>query len=414
MNIYIRILFIVFCLCFSLESMAQHIASLKITPSKGGLGIPVIELNSYDKLRIDFDDISEQGYSFAYRIIHCNADYSPSNMRPIEYLIGRDYNDIHNIELSFNSRVNYTHYSFEFPNVLQKPKISGNFKIEIYEMSDADKILADIYFYVCETKVSIKADVIAPHRVEYRRSKQELKIEVEPNPNAIKIINAQQNLKLFVQQNLNINTRIRIPISYISGNKYEFRDNTLLVFDGLNEFRNVDTRSLNYASRNVESLEIVNNIWNIIMYEDKPKQYTEYSDNDDINGDFIIKANNYSNSNIEADYSFVHFYLKSNILDGDIHILGSFNSWTKSKDNKMEFNADLGLYTLTLPLKQGFYDYTYVISKDGIDNYTDLEGNFQETKNDYYIYVYYRDAGGRYDRLIGIRRVNSIEESSKY
>ncbi|MEG2667004.1 MAG: DUF5103 domain-containing protein, partial [Bacteroidales bacterium] len=113
-------------------------------------------------------------------------------------------------------------------------------------------------------------------------------------------------------------------------------------------------------------------------------------------------------SDIEADYAYVHFFLKSEaLLACDVYVLGQFNQWQASQESKMSYNRDIQSYVLSLLLKQGFYDYTYLCKTQQKDYYIRMEKNFQDTENDYYIFVFYRNPGGRYDQLIGIRKVNS-------
>lgn len=62
----------------------------------------------------------------------------------------------------------------------------------------------------------------------------------------------------------------------------------------------------------------------------------------------------------------------------------------------------------TIKLKQGFYNYKYVIKKE--DQTLDLNaigGNFHFTENNYLILVYYRNFGDLYDSIIGIGNANS-------
>jgi hypothetical protein len=72
-----------------------------------------------------------------------------------------------------------------------------------------------------------------------------------------------------------------------------------------------------------------------------------------------------------------------------------------------------GIYTVTTELKRGIYDYQYVTAIDNgnsIDNvdWYSLEGNFWETSNDYYIFVYYKSLkNGGYDQIIGYTKINS-------
>jgi len=60
-------------------------------------------------------------------------------------------------------------------------------------------------------------------------------------------------------------------------------------------------------------------------------------------------------------------------------------------------------------LKQGYYNYLYVVQDhtNKNTNLTFIEGSHYQTKNDYYIYVYYREIGKNYEQLIGFKKTSS-------
>ena len=67
-------------------------------------------------------------------------------------------------------------------------------------------------------------------------------------------------------------------------------------------------------------------------------------------------------------------------------------------------------YTKRLFLKQGYYNYLYIV-KDGKTNRPDLsliEGNHWETENEYTVWVYFHENGDLYDRLIAVQDFSSI------
>ena len=76
-----------------------------------------------------------------------------------------------------------------------------------------------------------------------------------------------------------------------------------------------------------------------------------------------------------------------------------------------KMNESAGIYSITVPLKRGIYDYQYVvadISNGQIVN-TDwlvLEGNTWLNNKEYDIFLYYneQDKGG-YERIIGYKRI---------
>jgi hypothetical protein len=75
----------------------------------------------------------------------------------------------------------------------------------------------------------------------------------------------------------------------------------------------------------------------------------------------------------------------------------------------MTWNFDTSAYELTLLLKQGYYNYIYVYVPNGshVADHKNLEGSHWQTENDYQIFVYFREMGSRYDRLVGYRQLNS-------
>ena len=65
-------------------------------------------------------------------------------------------------------------------------------------------------------------------------------------------------------------------------------------------------------------------------------------------------------------------------------------------------------YEATLLLKQGYYNYRYLFVPDGdmdanltVESFKPVEGNYFQTENQYTALVYFREIGGRTDRLVG-------------
>ena len=117
----------------------------------------------------------------------------------------------------------------------------------------------------------------------------------------------------------------------------------------------------------------------------------------------------------EADYTMVHFSLIQEELTGkDIHIYGNFNAFAIEPLTKMEYNSEKGEYEVNFRLKQGFYNYKYVV----IDRETGeldegaISGDYWQTENNYKVLVYYRDLGSRYDKLIGYGEATSLDISN--
>jgi hypothetical protein len=96
-------------------------------------------------------------------------------------------------------------------------------------------------------------------------------------------------------------------------------------------------------------------------------------------------------------------------IRSDIFLVGAFNDWQLSPENKM--NNSGGVYSLTLHLKRGIYDYQYVVADllgNEIQNadWLALEGNTWNHPKEFHVFLYYKEQqDGGYDRIIGYAKV---------
>ena len=74
----------------------------------------------------------------------------------------------------------------------------------------------------------------------------------------------------------------------------------------------------------------------------------------------------------------------------------------------MRYDPVDNVYKGVRKFKQGFYNYKYVLlDRQGNIDEGAVGGNFWETENDYTVLVYYREPGGRFDRIVGYGKGNS-------
>ncbi|MDY6435089.1 MAG: DUF5103 domain-containing protein, partial [Synergistales bacterium] len=63
---------------------------------------PVIYLNSYKKLLLQFDELTEETFRYEYSIIHCNSDWTQSDLDVNLYMEGFETQPIEHHQNSFN------------------------------------------------------------------------------------------------------------------------------------------------------------------------------------------------------------------------------------------------------------------------------------------------------------------------
>ena len=115
--------------------------------------------------------------------------------------------------------------------------------------------------------------------------------------------------------------------------------------------------------------------------------------------------------NNECDYGSVLFSIRQNmpIDDADVYVFGELSDWQLKPEFKMKYSLDAQMYYCEAFLKQGYYNYQYVVQdhRTGALDIDGLEGNWYETENLYTILVYFRPFGERYDRLMASASLNS-------
>src|SRR5690606_480188 len=146
----------------------------------------------------------------------------------------------------------------------------------------------------------------------------------------------------------------------------------------------------------------------IYIARDKTREHEAYSQYNDINGNFLIQNLDYPDLSA-SQYVNVVFTLASERIPGDVYVTGAFNYWQKDNLNRMIYNEQTGEYTCNVLLKQGWYDYQYVVDSPSLPP-LHLEGSHFETENQYEILVYYRPFQPRADLLIGYLR---LEENKR-
>lgn len=390
----------------------DNIRSLQFHKSGWEYSIPVIALNSNDKLLLSFDDLDADVKEYMFTIEHCDAYWNPSDLRVDEFIDGY-YNDyIYEYEFSLNTLQPYTHYSLFFPTTDVSPKVSGNYILKAYVDSE-DSLYFSRRFMVLEQKLSIEGKIKQASLISDRNYKQE--VDFELNTSGYRIVNPYKDLKVIIMQNGRWDNAIyNLKPKMMVGNKLDFNYDLENVFNGGNEFRSLDIKSLTYNTENVLSINSDFEGYKVVVRPGEKRTFSVYKTEDDINGRMKIKTEDYNNSEIEAEYVFCYFSLPypAPMVDGDFYIFGEISDWKYSDFARMEYNYKKKKYEKTLLLKQGFYDFQYVFLQHGttIGDETFIEGNHSETNNQYTIFVYNRELGDDYDRLIGVKYLNTLIE----
>lgn len=396
--------FLTFLFIWQFNSNEPVLKSLQYYVNNNVSKLPVIRMNSSDKLTINFEIESIYEPSFNIKFKFCDSEWEPYDNLLLE---GIGENTHYNINLN---RLPHTtdgaeyYYSEKYPNRDVKFNNSGKWMFFITDSYDEDIIYEWGKFYVVENVVELNTD--------YQKWRREGSISSN-NAND-RVINFKANFTIpdslspFRIDHLEIvkNFELEYPIII---QKETFSTNRGYEWDGSNNFtffiRDLEPgneyRQINLQDKNKYDYPVTRARFDGIEYS---RFYSLGSK--DFNGGFRLMDRN----NVYSDYLVAKFEFKPHekIYD-DIFIVGSFTNWEVLPWYKLQMQNDT--YFINIELKRGIYDYQYVSGNLDDEMVADIdwrifEGNYWETENVYSIFLYYKSPEkGEFDQIISYRQI---------
>jgi hypothetical protein len=425
-----------------------YIRSVKLTQKGLYLSQPILTLEGNDLLELEFDDMEADSKSYYYRIIQCDINWKPTPLAELDYIEGYSNDLLREYHNSFKTTTSFSHYRLVLPNENTRITRSGNYLLQIYENLDKEVTVLSRRFIVLENKVFVAAKLVTPAAVGKYRSHHEIDFEVSVDK--LPVGNMRQEIKATILQNNRWDNAIQALVpnfNRLNNLVWDYQDK--VVFPAGKEFRWLDMRSLFIFGSQIASINKVNGRFEVIAKEDHPFDGKQYFQILDLDGDFVIgnsdqrgmrlnenlqsrtntnganpntadwrdlaqDESNHFNNSVGSDYAEVQFSLGMNepLLNQDVYLVGRFNDWQMQPQYKMSFDDVQQAYTVRVPLKQGYYNYAFSAKPKNSSttaqvNLTPIDGDWWETENVYTILIYYRAFGERYDRVIGMTRVQS-------
>jgi len=377
------------------------------------MSAPVINISSGERLKLSFDELDSDLKRFRYTIRHCEADWTTSSELMIpDYIEGFQDDAINDFGYSYNTTTNFTHYSLVFPTTNLRPKLSGNYIIIVYLDDPTNVVLTWRFMVVENTALSVAGSAHQANNVTDRFTRQQVDFTLEYN--GMTINDPAREIKIVITQNDRWDNAVRgLMPRFVSGSSMDYNDEPQSMFNGGNEFRSFDIKSLVYQTERIRKINYDKNGYNVYLLDDLRRTFKNYITDKEINGRKLIKNEDHAqNSDIEADYAHVHFFLpfEAPLNNGQIYILGALTDWQLNDSSRMNYDFQRKGYEKTLFVKQGYYNYLYVFkdNRTGRSDESLIEGNHWETENEYTIWVYYHPTGTQYDRLIAVQDLNTL------
>ncbi len=398
--------FLLVLLASSIKAQEEiKVRSLRAYPDNEETSLPVI---TNEKLTIEFDveaaDVPQLGVVFRF----CDKNWIPTGNL---FLANNGHNIFTNLDYAvLPVSVKKAHYHFfeQFPDnkgIISFP-FSGKWKFYITDIYDTSKVYAEGKFVniinelgmnVTLKKEKLEDKTYFPTELAYIFNvTAEFNLPGKFYPSYVDHMEVIENHKTdypyIVDRSFNTNVR---QFYWNGDRKFTF---TVRDIQPGNEYRQTDIRNYNkFYGANIKA-QFDGLEYSRFFKEGSP----------DLNGgEILLKYNNDYSTYLNVNFSI----RPPDKIYNDIFLVGAFNEWQVIPEYKM--NEQGGVYSITLPLKRGVYDYQYVTGeisgksvKDIDWNY--LEGNNWDTSNFYYVFLYYNDPDlGGYDHIIGYSKIYS-------
>ena len=396
--------FILHSSLFTLHSQVQQIfdqnvRTLTLAVNDDPTLPPYLPFGGRQHLVIEWDEMSHNYKRYVYHIDHCDWDWQPTDgIFESDFLEGLNDQLIEDYEKSFNTTQIYTHYRLRIPDKQLRLRLSGNYRVRIYEEDadrDEDLPVLEARFCIFENAAGIVAQLSSNTDIDFNRSHQQMTLSV--GFGTLQVYDPQRELKVIVMQNRRWDSRIENLVPNVRrANGIDYTHNRQLIFPGGSEYHRFEILDVHRTATGVERIEWFEPYYHATLFAEKPVH--AYSYIEDQNGVYVLRSSDDYDDATTAEYIVVHFFLQSPRLQGgDVYVSGWWSGQTFNPDCKMEYDDINQEYHAAILLKQGYYSYEFV-QQDGLTART--MGSFFETENEYEVLVYYRGQGARYDRLV--------------
>ena len=382
---------------------SPQVKSLQVVVNQNWQSLPVMKLNSADRLYVGFDELSHDYHRYICHIERCEADWTTATeMFESDWLNG--FNDliVDDYEHSINTTVPYTHYQFSLPNDQCHLKMSGNYRLHIQEDGTDEDVLT-VEFMV--TEQSMQLSMTATTNTDQDTNGRHQQVSMSIGYMNHSVVRPDEQIQTVVMQNgREDNCRRNVRPAFVNQNGQEWSHAMEYIFDAGNEYRKYEVLDPTHPTMGIDYIRWDGDHYQVFPYISEPRP--NYLYDEDADGAFYIRNSDNRENDIISDYVWINYRLKSDpVSDGYIVIDGQ---WTteNSETYRMTYDENAGMYTASILQKQGYYSYQYLWEDSrGTRRPLPSEGNFSPTENRYQAFIYFKEVGGRTWRLTAFGQI---------
>ena len=134
----------------------RSIRTIQLYPGDDERRLPITSLREGPPLTLEFDLMEAQGRPLTVRFQHANRQWE-EDLAPSRALESYTDDALVEYQSSRGTQVEYTHYTYRFPNDDIRFRTSGNYVLQVTERGRRDSVLFEQAFFVTEGEGTLEA-----------------------------------------------------------------------------------------------------------------------------------------------------------------------------------------------------------------------------------------------------------------
>ncbi|WP_228350258.1 type IX secretion system plug protein domain-containing protein [Rhodocaloribacter litoris] len=387
----------------NLAPAAETVRTIQVYRTGDEQALPIITLGSNQTITVAFDLLETRGRPLSVYFYHANRTWR-RDLSPTEYLDSFQRDDLLDYQPSQNTGIPYTHYRYRFPNRSIEFKISGNYILRVTEQGMEDEVLFERVFFVSEqaTPVDVELDNVMLSGFAYPAVQPVARFTPPPALQS----NAFNYTTCFVRNGQLDAARCSDRPMLADQPALQFFLPPGTAFEPAVADYFVDLGDLRVGGR-IERTDLTSIPFKVFIEPDYAR-FAGSGLDPLLNGQIVVDAavRGLAEPGLQAEYVEARFaYVPPDELPvaGDVILSGSFNGFAVDPQHRLEWVPERRRYEGRVLLKQGRYEYRYVVSDGRIRRAQ--TGATPRLENLYSVFVYFSDLSLHTDRLIAVSHI---------
>lgn len=379
---------------------SEIVRSVQLSRSGNLSSAPILQLGQSQQLELLFEILEFDSRQFRITFTHHNPDWSRSSLPPEFFMDGLYTHFLDAGQVSRVQRPSYRQFSFQFPNEQLQFRKSGNYQLQVRDHDNGELVL-QLPFFVSENQGNTRSTIetFPVPRQNMRTTHRPVSRYILPDFVDQPIFDLEF---YFTQNQFWGRQRKADELDFSDPKEVQFELSNRRAFIGDYEFLVLSLTNLSQSNPQIVEARPGEIPPTLILMDDVSGFSSARSP---LSGRF-----GRPNRSLNAQYANVLFTFDpgKEISPGqEIYLVGDFNNWMINPQSKLIKNETIGRWQTNTVLKEGSYNYKYVLVENNQINDLYFDDLFTRTRQEYHAFVYMRDSNQFYYRLLHVNRFQS-------